>query len=114
MTENTKSPYLKFFWLELALVLVIPFIICWANIPTSILNSGFLFKVLEIIGICGGILRFFAGIPVGIVGIIKARRMVRLRYATIALSIINLIAGIIELLMVVLILCAVVFGGVTH
>ena len=114
MTENTKSPYLKFFWLELALVLVIPVIICWANIPTNILNSSSMFKLLESIGICGSILIFLAGIPVGIVGIIKARRMVRLRYATIALSIINLIAGIIELLIVVIIFCAVVFGGVSH
>ena len=85
---------------------------CWGNTPTSVLNSNSLFKLLEYIGICGSILIFFAGIPVGVIGIIKAKRMIKLRNATIALSIINLFAGNIEILILLFIFYAVVFRGV--
>ena len=40
-----------FFGLELALVLVIPFVIWWSTTPTNVLNSHFLYKLLEIVGI---------------------------------------------------------------
>ena len=99
-----------FFGLELAFVLVIPFVIWWSNTPTNVLNSHFLYKLLEIVGIVGsGLLP--VGIPVGIMGIIMSKRMEQLRKSTLILSIINLSVGSIEILMLLVLFCAVVFGG---
>ena len=99
-----------FFGLELAFVLVIPFVIWWSTTPTNILNSHFLYKLLEVVGILGcGLLP--AGIPVGIIGIIMSKRMEQLRKSTLILSIINLSVGSIEILLLLAIFCAVVFGG---
>ncbi|MBQ2734773.1 MAG: hypothetical protein IJF33_02975 [Clostridia bacterium] len=111
MIKNTKRPNTEIFWLELALAILIPFIICWTMIPTNILNSNSLFRLLESIGLCGSTLIFFFGIPVGIIGIIKAKGIEKRRIATIALSILNLSAGIIEIVMLILIFYAVVFRG---
>ena len=101
------------FWLELIFAAAIPLIICWGMIPTNILNSNFLLKLLELIGLCGSVLLFFAGIPVGIIGLRKAKEMEKLRIATIVLSVLNLSAGIIEIAALVLIFCAVLFGGLS-
>ena len=93
------------------LALVIPFIICWSKTPTNILNSGFWwFELLGFIGFFGIILVFLAGIPLGIIGIKKAKRMEQLRVATLVLSIINLSAGIIEIIILIMIFCAVALG----
>jgi len=98
-------------WLEAAFMSLIPFIVLWAATPTNILNSNFLFKQLEIIGICGSGAILFAGIPVGVVGLKKAKEMIRLRKTAITMSIINLFAAGIEILLLLSIFCAVVFGG---
>ena len=85
------------FGLEILFVLIIPFVIWWSTIPTNVLNSNSLYKLLEVVGIWGsGLLP--VGILVGIIGIIMSKRMIKLRRATIVLSIINLSAGIIEIL----------------
>ncbi len=111
MKEN-NTVFDKFiFGLELALFLVIPFVVWWSNTPTNILNSNSLFKLLETIGILGSGILLLVGIPVGLIGIIKAKRMIKLRKTTVVLSIINLAAGSIEILMLLVVLCAVVFGG---
>ncbi len=114
MIKNKKSHAQIVFWLEFALASVIPIIICWSITSTKVLNSNLLFRLLESAGICGSILMFFAGIPVGVLGIIKAKRMKRLRNATIVLSIFNIIVGLIEILILVLIFYAVVFRGISH
>ena len=113
MKENNTLFDKMILGLEFAFVLVIPFIIWWSITPTNILNSNSLFTLLEAIGLLGSGVILLAGIPVGIIGIIKAKRMINLRKATIVLSIINLSAGTIEILMLLLIFCAVVFGGVS-
>ena len=101
-----------FFGLEIAFVLVIPFVIWWSTTPSNVLNSHFLYKLLEIVGIVGcGLLP--AGIPVGIIGIIMSKRMEQLRKSTLILSIINLSVGSIEILMLLALFCAVVLGGVS-
>ena len=101
-----------FFGLELAFVLVIPFVIWWSTTPTNVLNSHFLYKLLEIVGVVGcGLLA--AGIPVGIIGTIMSKRMEQLRKSTLVLSIINLSVGSIEILLLLVLFCAVVFGGVS-
>ena len=113
MTKNIKRPYMWIFWLELMLATVIPFIIWWSNTPTNILNSNFLFGLLKTIGLVGSDLIFFAGIPAGIIGIIKSKRMEKLRIATLVLSLLNLCAGIIEIITLILAFCMAVFGGVS-
>ena len=97
------------FLLELILFLIIPFDIWWSFTPTNILNSNSLFKLLEIIGIGGSGIILLVGIPVGIIGIIKAKRMIKLRKTTFVLSIINLAAGSIEILVLFALFCVVVF-----
>ena len=112
MKENNTVFDKIIFGLELAICLVIPFVIWWSNTPTNVLNSHFLYKLLEIVGIVGcGLLP--AGIPVGIIGIIMSKRMEQLRKSTLILSIINLAVGSIEILMLFVLFCAVVFGGVS-
>ena len=81
--------------------------------PTNILNSNFLFGLLEYVGIGGSTLIFFAGIPVGLIGIIKAKELGKQRIPTIVLSLINLSTGIIEVGMLFFLFCMVVFGGLS-
>ena len=112
MKENTVSNKI-IFWLEVALVLVLPFVIWWGVTPTNVLNSSVQFKLLEKIGILGSGLILLAGIPVGIIGIIKAKRMTKLRKTTTVLSIINLSVGSIEVLTLAVIICATLLGTVS-
>lgn len=109
MKENNTVFDNIVFGLELAICLLIPFVVLWFNTTTNILNSNFLFKILEIIGIGGIGIILHVGIPVGIIGIIKAKRMIKLRKATFVLSIINLAAGSIEILVLFALFCVVVF-----
>ncbi len=113
MKENIKFFGKMMFGLEVAFVLIIPFVIWWSTTPTNILNSNTLFQLLEIIGVWGSHLILFFGIPVGIFGIITAKRMIKLRNATIVLSIINLVTGSVEVIIMLVIFCAVAFGGVS-
>ena len=110
MKKQLRFSARYFFGLELAFVLVIPFVIWWSTTPTNVLNSHFLYKLLGIVGVVGcGLLP--AGIPVGIIGIIMSKRMEQLRKSTLILSIVNLSVGSIEILMLLVLLGAVVFGG---
>ena len=78
------------FWFELALFLVIPFVIWWSITPTNVLNSNSLYKLLVAVGIGGSGIFLLIGIPAGIIGIIRAKRMTKLKMTTFVLSIINL------------------------
>ena len=111
MKENNNIFDKIIFVSELILVLFIPLIIWSGTTPTNVLNSNSLFETLWDIAIFGSGLIFFIGIPVGIVGIINAKKMIKLRKITIALSIINLIAGIIEVFMLISIFYAVIVKG---
>ena len=111
MKENNTVSDKIIFGLELALFLVIPFVVWWSNTPTNILNSNSLYMLLETIGILGSGIILLVGIPAGIIGIIKAKRMIKLRKTSFVLSIINLAAGSIENLVLLVVFCAVVFGG---
>ena len=117
MTENTKKTSKAIFWSELALVMIIPISLCWSMIPTNVLNSHVAFKILEVIALGGGILILATGIPLGITGItasvIKSNDMGKLRIPTLVFSIINLSAGIILIVGPIVLLCAVVFGGLS-
>jgi len=108
-----KKSNIWIFWVELMLAIIIPFIVWWSITPTNILNSNFLFRLLELIGLCGSIIIFFVGAPFGIIGIIRSRKMDKLRIATITFSIVNLTVATIEIVMLILIFCRVVFGGVS-
>ena len=110
MKKQLRFSARYFFGLELAFVLVIPFVIWWSTTPTNVLNSNSLYKLLEVVGVCGCAL-LPAGIPIGIIGIIMSKRMEQLRKSTLVLFIINLSVGSIEILMLLVLFCAVVFGG---
>ena len=110
MKKQLRFSARYFFGLELAFVLVIPFVIWWSTTPTNVLNSHFLYKLLGIVGVVGCVL-LPAGIPVGIIEIIMSKRMEQLRKSTLILSIVNLSVGSIEILMLLVLLGAVVFGG---
>lgn len=111
MKKNTVFDKMLF-GMQLALFLVKPFVIWWSTTPTNILNSNYLFKLLEIVGIFGAAVTPL-GIPAGIIGIIMAKRMIEFRKATLILSIINLVVGAIAITMGLVLLCAVLFGGIS-
>lgn len=112
MKENNMIFNKMILGLEILFVLIIPFVIWWSATPTNVLNSNSLYKLLETVGVFGsGLLP--VGMLVGIIGIIMSKRMIKLRRATIFLSIINLSAGIIEILMLILVFFSVIFGGVS-
>ena len=113
MKKQLRFSARYFFGLELAFVLVIPFVIWWSTTPTNVLNSNSLYKLLEAVGIGGSGIFLLIGIPAGIIGIIKAKRMTKLKKTTFVLSIINLVAGSVEVLILLLVFGAVVFGGVS-
>ena len=113
VTANMKKSFTVFnltvFVLEIALFLLLLFVIGW-SIPSNVLNSNALYKLLEVVGIWG--LSFLpTGIPIGMIGIIRSKRMEQLRKPTFILSIINLSVGSIEILIWLVIFCAAVFGG---
>lgn len=97
---------------ELVFAAVIPFIIVWVLTPTSVLNSSAVFGAIGMVGGIGGAVLLIGGIPIGITGIKTARGMDRMRWATKVLSIVNLTAGMIEIVILIFIFCAVIFGGV--
>ncbi|MBE6594737.1 MAG: hypothetical protein E7644_02940 [Ruminococcaceae bacterium] len=110
MKKNNTIFNKMIFGLQILFVLMIPFVIWWSNTPTNVLNSSSLYKLLEVVGILGsGLLP--VGIHVGIIGIIMSKRMIKLRRATIVLSIINLSAGMIEIFIFLFVLFSVIFGG---
>jgi ABC-type antimicrobial peptide transport system permease subunit len=111
MIKNTENS--KYFYLELLVVLLIPFIILCASIPTNVLNSNIFMKLIQSIGELAIITMLFAGIPVGIIGIIKSKRMNQFRIPTKVLSIVNLSMGAIEIVILIVIFCAVLFGGIS-
>ena len=101
------------FWYELVLTSFIPFIIWWSFTPTNILNSNFWFGLLELIGLWGSGIILFAGIPLGIRGIGKAKNTGKFKIPTIVLSIINLSVGIFEAGVWILIFYKVAFCGLS-
>lgn len=105
--ENSKQKNIGIFFLELILVSFIPFIIWWSKTPTNVLNSTPLFGLLEKIGLTGSMLLFLLGIPVGIIGIKKSKKLEKHKNITIILSLINLLAGITEITtLFLIILCS--------
>ena len=111
--SETKKHTISFFWFELVLTSFIPFIVWWSLTPTNILNSSFLFGLLEIIGLWGSTIIFFAGIPLGICGICKAKNAGKFKIPMIVLSIVNLSVGIFEVAILILIFYKVAFCGLS-
>ena len=111
MSDNQKRLGIFIFWLELITAAFILLIVCWSLIPTNLLNSSSLLFVLQNVGIIAFVLILFAGIPVGIVGIVKSKKMIKCRIATMVLSVINLSAAVFEIAMIVLIFYGVMFLG---
>ncbi len=111
-----KSDNITNWWifaLEVLLTAFIPFIILWSITPTNVLNSCFLFGMLETIGLFGAGIIFVCGIPIGILGIRKVREMGRLKIVTLILSVINISTSSFEIFILLRIFWAVIVEGVT-
>ena len=117
MKDKSNVLFRCVFGLETAFVGIIPLVIWWLFTPTNILNSTPMFKLLELIGIVGSGMIPVAGIPVGavgmVLGIMKAKAKKKSGIAMIVLSAINLIAAEFEIVMLIVLFCAVLFGGVS-
>ena len=113
MKENNTALEKMIFGFELTLFLVIPFVVWLSTTPTNVLNSNSLYKQLGTIGIWVRGITLLADIPVGIIGIITAKRMIRLRKTTFVLSIINLVAGSVVVFMSLLMIGVVIIGGLS-
>ena len=99
------------FWLQVCDVVFIPFIVWWSLTPTNVLNSAPGWKMLEHVGLLGAALLFFTGIFFGVIGLVKARKMSRLRILTRALSVVNICASLFLLALLILIILAVGKGA---
>lgn len=109
-TDAVKSMIWPF-WLQVCDVLFIPFIVWWGLTPTNVLNSNPYWKALERVGCGGAALLFFTGILFGVIGLVQARKMSRLRIGTSVLAVVNICAGAFLLALLVLIILAVGKGA---
>ena len=113
MSDDQKRSGIFIFWLELITAAFVALIVCCSLIPTNILNSNSLLFVLQNVAIGAIVLILFAGIPVGIVGIVKSKKMIKDRIATMVLSVINLSAAAFEFAIICLIFYGVMFLGLS-
>ena len=111
MEHKAERKTLLLFLLQLAVLIFLPFHIWWGNTPTNILNSSPWWQLLETIGMWGTGIIFFAGIPVGIIGLINVKRTSKLCIPTRVLGIINIACSAILWLMLLAALCAFIFFG---
>ena len=102
----------RLFWLELAFIFVISLAFWRANTPTNVLNSHFLYRLLDYVGLAGCIL-LPAGIPVGIIGIIMSRTKPKTRVPTLILSIINVSVGSFVIIMLLVLFGALLLGKIS-
>ena len=109
--EKNDNPEEWPFYLELVGVVLVFLILIWCTIPTNVINSHPTLLLLEDIGILGAIAITFGGIPVGILGLVKARkRMVRFKVITIVFSICNILAALAGIGVIVIIGASVAMG----
>lgn len=114
MEHKVERKTLLLFLLQLAVLIFLPFCIWWGNTPTNVLNSNLWWQMLETAGIWGTGILFFAGIPVGIIGLINVKRTSKLCIPTRVMSIINIACSANLWLMLLAALCAVIFFGANH
>ena len=111
--EKNDDPEVWPFYAELVCVALVALILIWANIPTNVINSHPALLLLEEIGALGLTSITFGGIPVGILGLVKARkRMERFKVITIVLSICNILAALAGIGVIVIIGASVALGYV--
>lgn len=67
--------------------------------------------MLERVGLFGAALLFFTGVLFGVIGLVKARKMSRLRIFTRVLAVVNIGAGLFLLALLILIILAVGKGA---
>ena len=99
------------FWLQVCNAAFIPFIVWWGLTPSNVLNSAPGWEMLEHVALFGAALLFFTGILFGVIGLVKAREMSRLRVPTRVLAVMNIAAGLFLLALLILIIVAVAQGA---
>ena len=90
MDKKTENNNTVIFLMELILASAILLIGIFGNIPTNVLNSNVFLIIFGSFAVTALFLVFIMGIPLGIIGLVKQRKMKKFRVATIILSIINL------------------------
>ena len=109
--EKNDDPEVWPFYFELVGVVLVVIILIWCTIPTNVINSHPTLLLLEDIGILGAIAITFGGIPVGILGLVKARkRTERFKVITIVFSICNILAALAGIGVIVIIGASVAMG----
>ena len=99
------------FWLQVCDGVFVPFVVWWGLTPTNVLTSAPYWKVLEGAARLGAAVLFFTGILFGVIGLVKARKMSRLRIPTRVLAVVNIAAGFLLLALLLLIVMAVGKGA---
>ena len=99
------------FWLQVCDSVFIPFIVWWGLTPANVLNSAAGWKMLERVSRFGAAVLFFTGVLFGVIGLVKAREMSRLRVPTRVLAVVNIAAGLFLLALLILIIVAVAQGA---
>lgn len=112
-TEAADSKGIRWpFWLNLAVAALLPFFFWWANTPTNLLHQDMFGPLLEMAGAFSMFIHFTLGIPAGIVGLVKAKKMKKFRIITRILSIINLLVAALGIGMILVIFVGALTGDI--
>ena len=103
--------------LQLPTLLAAPVVMLWSNTPTNILNASRYGGGLAFAGSLGSLVILLLAIPVGVIGVVFARKhaeeSARFWTATKALSIVNIIFGALEAGVLLIIFISAVFFGIS-
>ena len=114
MEQNDQKKILWPFFLQIPLLVLIPFFIWYSKTPTNVLNSSLWWKLLQTVGIGGSIILFWVGIPVGVLGLKNAKRTQGLCIPTRIMAVITFAAGAFFWLALLAGIIAVLFFGANH
>lgn len=105
------------FILQIPTILFLPVIALWSTTPTNVLNASDGGRALESFGLLGEKYIFYLAIPFGIIGrrYVKKRpgRLGNLERPTKVLALINIVAGALEIGLLIIIFLGVMFGGIS-
>lgn len=114
MEQNNRKRILWPFFLQIPLLVLIPFFIWYSKTPTNVLTSDPWWKLLQTVGIWGSVILFWVGIPVGVLGLKNARRTQGLCIPTRIMAVITFAAGAFFWLELLAGIIAVLFFGANH
>lgn len=93
MRKSMKNNFIWVFMLELIFLIFLAFELYIGSVPTNVLNTKEWYLIFSPYQIHLSFARLFGSIPVGVLGIVFAKRTGRLRIPTIIASVINILAS---------------------